>query len=376
MDSNRLKKQYESLSTKLYTVASLLIIVAVPVIVTALTLYILQWYSADTLSRNTAKAPSISILEMCRHSISEGWSDENCTLFGINATEDNTWSAQFKKFSLDHTFVYPAVTEYPYVKFNCSASFPVTWVHTQDKWIFGLGTSSAQYHVLRRKKIYYKRQVSNIFEPTTFAYSATIVLHSRNFEVGEYVCGSVSSCCKKEKSARMRIFKIPNTHQPYNFPLSESRKNITLLIPRYHGRPFVLPCYVGNPDAIVKLSKLTQKGTWETVETGHGVSFLPELGFVQSYGSRLSPGTYGCSVANETLLITLESGKASRPSIPTGKMIPPAKFTTDVNLRKKTVDIACCSGGSWPPDMKMAMCTDKIACNKYIQYSPDLVRIH
>lgn len=312
---------------------------------------------------------NVGLLEICAHSSS---SDLNITCsVGDSITPKNPNFDVFENFKRTQAFSFRNDTNYVSVKFVCSASFPVTWVHFQNEWISR--TTDAVYHVLLGEHIYFEGNATNIFDPTTFQYSAVLVLANRVNDVGQYICKSATTQKKLvNKSASMTIFKDPSVYHPYRFPLAG--ENITVWMEERHNGNVILPCYVSTPDVSVTLSKLVFDGSWENVSIGEGVTHFPEIGFVQKSGNQLSAGIYKCSSDRDVMYVTLHPGQKQRPLQIAPIVYPPANFTVDLTWSNETVVVSCCSGGVHPPNMKAVYCSDKVSCRKYLEYRPDLVR--
>lgn len=324
-------------------------------------LKVLKVVQANTIS------PTISLQELCL--FSEDGSEEECVV--NESTIQNKGSpyfSQIEKLVENHTFIFPNNTNY--VKITCTAPYTVTWMHSQDLWISRM--TNLLFFALSEEEISYKRIATNISDPTTFQYSSTLKAKPYR-DMGEYLCQKVNESRIPEESTRVVLLLDASPVEHFSPPLNE--KNITVWTKEREDGSVLLPCYVPSPEIKVALLKMISEDNWETVQISKGVTFVPEIGFLQEPSANLLlPGIYKCSCGNESVIITLIPGERPLPAPITQIVSSPAKFTIDVNETTESVVVTCCSNSQKPPLMKGIICFNKPSCDKYLKYSPDLVR--
>lgn len=295
--------------------------------------------------------PMITVDQVCENTITEPLS--KCYQRN-NAPPDKL--KLFSDFDPNQSFTFPNDAEKNklMVQFNCSAPFPVEWIHYQNQWL----SSTYKYWIYtfqQTQHVGFHRRVKNFSDPTTYMYSAVVRTHYHEADVGLFTCQLAKAAQFDVKgnvpSARMTLFQELDLYENA-FPMAGKNISIWLDETDQDGN-IILPCYVYNPKINVTLyRKVTATGsasssatspdkikisrkipfshigkhkrdtlqkrraptirtttlaplieTWEPIVITDGLTFRPEVGFIHQRSSihvmeslKLVPGEYKCAV--------------------------------------------------------------------------------
>ncbi|CAL8106877.1 unnamed protein product [Orchesella dallaii] len=299
--------------------------------------------------------------------------------------------------------------------FECNASYPVEWVYSQEEWLTAL-VGNNWLTLLKTRITKFTRMASDIHDPSTFRYSAVLivthVIGEFQHAVGQYKCRSIADPTDEATIKAISVFSEGNI---YAKAFALSRKNVTIWIGGTEDNPVIFPCHVINPSAAenVKLfikvfrkplrlpprklnftrikrpprifsnkTALVQSmETWVEIRPNSNIRFVAELGWVYNKtvdkftkfpnSLKLSPGSYKCTMNEEDddwVGIQLENGKKPKPPQFDEPIVSNATVTYSRDTNQNLLRIKCCSSTANPPKLYTMDCYNRFTCEQEKKY--------